>query len=216
MSSLHYAREHVFERVSVAKDYELLTEALRNGRGRVELADLKVALSADVASGSILTARGEVATRESLERERMMVATVNEGIGQYQPLGRSFDFVVSDRLRPEQKTAVLAVLESRDLAVSLRGAAGTGKTATLKELHRGLQDSRRDVMAVAPTASAVEELRKVGFSEATTIARLLADPKQQQATLSASSDCRRSRNGGEQRHGADNRPGENKRRPPRS
>ena len=182
-SSLYYAREHVFERVSVAKDYELLTEALRNGRGRVELTDLKVALSADVASGSILTARGEVATRESLERERMMVATVNQGIGKYQPLGRSFDFVVSDRLRPEQKTAVLSVLESRDLAVSLRGAAGTGKTATLKELHRGLQDSRRDVMAVAPTASAVEELRKVGFSGATTIARLLADPRQQQASL---------------------------------
>jgi conjugative relaxase-like TrwC/TraI family protein len=183
VSSLTYAREHVFERVSVAKDYELLTEALRNGRGRVELADLKVALSVDVASGSILTARGEVATRESLKRERMMVATINEGMGQYQPLGRSFDFVVSDRLRPEQKTAVLAVLESRDLAVSLRGAAGTGKTATLKDLHRGLQESRRDVMAVAPTAGAVDELRKVGFSEATTIARLLTDPKQQQATL---------------------------------
>ncbi len=111
-----------------------------------------------------------------------MVASINESLGQYQPLGRSFDFVVSDRLRREQKAAVLAVLESRDLAVSLRGAAGTGKTATLKELHRGLQESRRDVMAVAPTASAVEELRKVGFSEATTIARLLADPKQQQAT----------------------------------
>jgi conjugative relaxase-like TrwC/TraI family protein len=182
VSSLHYAREHVFERVSVAKDYELLTEALRNGRGRVELADLKVALSADVASGSVLASRGEVATRESLERERNMVASINESLGQYQPLGRSFDFVVSDRLRREQKAAVLAVLESRDLAVSLRGAAGTGKTATLKELHRGLQESRRDVMAVAPTASAVEELRKVGFSEATTIARLLADPKQQQAT----------------------------------
>ena len=183
VSSLTYAREHVFERVSVAKDYELLTEALRNGRGRVELADLKVALSVDVASGSILTARGEVATRESLKRERIMVATINEGMGQYQPLGRSFDFVVSDRLRPEQKTAVLAVLESRDLAVSLRGAAGTGKTATLKDLHRGLQESRRDVMAVAPTAGAVDDLRNVGFTEATTIARLLTDPKQQQATL---------------------------------
>ncbi|MGA7409700.1 MAG: AAA family ATPase [Bryobacteraceae bacterium] len=116
------------------------------------MAELKLALSADAATGSILTAGGEVATRESLERERKMVATINEGIGQYQPLACSFDFVVSDRLRPEQKTAVLAVLESCDLAVSLRGAAGTGKTATLNELHRGLQESRRDVMAAAPTA----------------------------------------------------------------
>jgi AAA domain len=35
------------------------------------------------------------------------------------------------------------------------------------------------VVAVAPTASAVEELQKVGFSGAMTVARLLADPKQQ-------------------------------------
>ena len=88
--------------------------------------------------------------------------------------------MVSDRLRPEQKTAVLAVLDSRDLAVNLRGAAGTGKTATLQELHRGLTEARRSVVAVAPTASAVEELQKVGFPQAMTVARLLADPQQQQ------------------------------------
>ena len=31
--SLDYASEHIFERVSVAKDYEVKTEALRHGRG---------------------------------------------------------------------------------------------------------------------------------------------------------------------------------------
>ncbi len=146
----------------MAKDYELKTEALRHGRGRVDLLEVKAALLAEVASGAMLTARGEVATHESLSRERQMVAAIDDGIGQYQPLGRR-DFVVSDRLRPEQKTAVLEVLQSRDLAINLRGAAGTGKTATLQELHRGLTESRRSAVAVAPTASAVEELRKVGF-----------------------------------------------------
>ena len=81
-------------------------------------------------------------------------------------------------MRPEQKTAVLAVLDSRDLAFNLRGAAGTGKTATLQELHRGLTEARRSVVAVAPTASAVEELQKCGFPQAMTVARLLADPQQ--------------------------------------
>jgi hypothetical protein len=38
--SLTYAAEHTFERLSVAKDYELKTEALRHGRGRVELPEL--------------------------------------------------------------------------------------------------------------------------------------------------------------------------------
>jgi len=177
--SLTHAQEHVFERVSVAKDYELKTEALRHGRGRIELPELKAAVLSEVAIGAMLTARGEVATRESLERERHMVTTINDGVGKYPALGRARQYVASDRLRPEQKAAVLAVLDSRDLAINIRGAAGTGKTALLQDLHRGLNESRRGVVAVAPTTGAVEELQKVGFPEAMTVARLLADPQQQ-------------------------------------
>jgi ATP-dependent exoDNAse (exonuclease V) alpha subunit len=71
------------------------------------------------------------------------------------------------------------VLASRDLAFSLRGAAGVGKTATLQELHRGLVEAGRDILAVAPTRSAVHELEQVGFSQAITIQRLLVDPQEQ-------------------------------------
>jgi ATP-dependent exoDNAse (exonuclease V) alpha subunit len=85
----------------------------------------------------------------------------------------------SDRLRPEQKQAIEFVLTSRDLAVNIRGAAGTGKTTTLQELRRGLTESGREVFAVAPTMSAVEELRRVGFDNAVTIQMLLADRQAQ-------------------------------------
>jgi ATP-dependent exoDNAse (exonuclease V) alpha subunit len=176
--SLAHAQEHIFERQSVAKDYELKTEALRHGRGRIELPELQDALLSEVATGAMLAARGEMATLESLERERRMVTAINDGIGTFEALGRAHAFVASEGLRAEQKTAVLAVLESRDLAFNLRGAAGTGKTATLQELYRGLTEARRSVVAVAPTASAVEELQKCGFSQAMTVVRLLADPQQ--------------------------------------
>ena len=39
--SLRHAQDHVFERVSVARDHELLTEALRHGRGRIRIDELK-------------------------------------------------------------------------------------------------------------------------------------------------------------------------------
>jgi predicted ATPase len=42
--------------------------------------------------------------------------------------------------------------------VSISGASGTGKTATLKELRRALTETGREALAVAPTMSAVEEL----------------------------------------------------------
>jgi len=67
------------------------------------------------------------------------------------------------------------LLDSRDLAVNLRGAAGTGKTATLQELRRGLREAGRRVLAVAPTMSAVEELQKVGFASAISLEKLLQD-----------------------------------------
>jgi conjugative relaxase-like TrwC/TraI family protein len=178
MESLAYASEHLFERLSVVKDHELYTEALRHGRGRIELSELRAALLAEVASGSMLTARGEVATKESLERERRMVAAINEGIDKHQALGRSREFVVSDRLRPEQKAALQTVLASRDFAVNIQGAAGTGKTKMLQDFDRAMTESRQSVVAVAPSTRAVQELQQVGFSGAVTIARLLADPQQ--------------------------------------
>lgn len=178
--SLAYAKEHVFERASVAKDHELNTEALRHGRGRLDLAELKTEILAETGNGAMIAASGELATQESLDRERQMVHNIDQGRGQFERLGRGRDFVVSNRLTAEQKTAVRAVLESRDFAYNVSGSAGVGKTHLLSELQRGLIEARRSVVAVAPTATAVEELQKVGCKDAVTIARLLADPAQRE------------------------------------
>ena len=181
--SLDYAERHVFERVSVALDHELMIEALRHGRGRIELAGLKGEMSVEEASGKLLRAGKEVATRESLDREHDMIARINQGVGQCGRLGDPHEFVPSTQLRPEQQRVIEFILESRDLAVNIRGAAGTGKTATLQELHRALGESGREVTSTAPTMSAVEELQKVGFNDAMTVERLLQDQSAQQNLL---------------------------------
>ena len=176
--SLHHAEDHVFERVSVAHDYKVLSEALRHGRGRIELRQLQGQLHLQHTTGQVLRAGTEIATRKGLDRERQMIAAVNSGLGKFEPLGGPH-FVASDRLRPEQKHAVEFILCSRDRAVNLRGAAGTGKTATLHDIHRGLAEAGRQVLALAPTVSAVDELRKVGFSDAVSVQRLLQDQQLQ-------------------------------------
>ncbi|MGP0071197.1 MAG: MobF family relaxase [Bryobacteraceae bacterium] len=173
--SLEHAKDHIFERVSVALDHTLLTEALRQGRGRIRLSELKGELGVQESAGRILRSGREVATDTSLERERWMIAAINRGVGGFEPVGAGRSFVAADSLRPEQKNAVEFVLRSRDLAVSISGAAGTGKTAALRELLRGLKEAGRNVLAVAPTMSAVEEIQKVGFADAITIERLLQD-----------------------------------------
>ena len=110
-----------------------------------------------------------------------MIAMVNRGLDRYDHLGKGRDFELSGHLRPEQKRAVEAVLDSRDLAVNVRGAAGTGKTATLREIDRGLREAGHEVLAVAPTRSAVDELEKVGFRDAMTVSRLLEGQEPQGA-----------------------------------
>jgi conjugative relaxase-like TrwC/TraI family protein len=179
--SLQYAKEHLFERRSVVYDHELLTEALRRGRGQVDLGELRGALNVEQSQGTLIYAGNRLATRESLEREQRTVVKIDQGIGSYRRLGGSNDFQPDERLREEQKSAVRQILDSRDFAINLRGAAGTGKTATLQEINRGLHEARREVTAIAPTRSAVEELQKVGFRDAITVSRLLEDESAQAA-----------------------------------
>lgn len=173
--SLEYAKAHLFERNSVVRDHESMAEALRHGRGRIAPGQLRGALELEQSQGILIRAGNDLATRESLEREQRMITTVDRGVNRFDRLGRNHEFHPSERLRDEQQRAVCQVLDSRDLAINLRGAAGTGKTATLHEIDRGLHEAGREVVAVAPTRSAVDELRKVGLHDAMTISRLLED-----------------------------------------
>ena len=158
-----------------------MTEALRHGRGKIDRRQLRGALELEQSQGVLIRAGNNLATRESLEREQRMIVAIDGGVGRYERLGGEHAFSPSERLREEQRRAVHQILDSRDFAVNLRGAAGTGKTATLTEIARGLREAGREVLAVAPTRGAVEELQKVGFRDAMTISRLLEDPKAQTA-----------------------------------
>ena len=53
-ASLAYSQEHIFERLSVAREHEVLTEALRHGRGNVDLSDLQGLLSLERAKGTLI------------------------------------------------------------------------------------------------------------------------------------------------------------------
>src|ERR1700739_211901 len=98
-------------------------------------------LEIEKSQGALIHAGSRFATHDSLERERRMIAMVNDGIDPYSRLGGTHEFQAAESLRDERKRAVQQILNSRDFAVNLRGAAGTGNTATLKEINRGLLDA---------------------------------------------------------------------------
>jgi superfamily II DNA or RNA helicase len=74
-------------------------------------------------------------------------------------------------LSPEQAAAVQHVWNSPDRVILIRGGAGTGKTHMMKAAIAGID---KPVVVLAPPADASRGvLRKEGFAEADTLARLL-------------------------------------------
>lgn len=178
-AALEYSSAHLFERVSTAKQHELMTEALRQGRGGVQLDSLKAAMARAEHDGKLIRAGNDLATMESLDRERAMIQAIDSGVGRYQRLGGSSDFRPASWLTDEQKHGVQFALDSPDFATNIACVA-VGKTTLQKEIQRGLTEGGRSFMAVGPTRSSVEELQAVGFGNAVTIERLLQDPNEQQ------------------------------------
>jgi ATP-dependent exoDNAse (exonuclease V) alpha subunit len=85
----------------------------------------------------------------------------------------------NSQLAEEQKEAVGFVCRSRNQVVAVRGIAGAGKTTMLRALDRQLVDAGREMLYLAPTASAVKTLQGEGFEKATTVAAYLTGaPKQ--------------------------------------
>lgn len=169
--SVHHALDHCTARKSVVKDYEVMAEALRHSRGHITAESIQNYLKYLRTEGVILQRRNDLATEQSLQREKQMIWLVNQGVGKFERLARGKEFIHAknddgtDKLNASQKVAVNYLLSSRDYIINLRGAAGVGKTHSLSEVYRGLKEAGRDVIAIAPTKNAVQEMQDVGIEE---------------------------------------------------
>jgi conjugative relaxase-like TrwC/TraI family protein len=179
--ALSYAVEHVFSHNSVVPQEELLEHALIEGRGQVDLQQLKekVRNSEEFirVGGTAANAPGaQVSTRRILETELYLIDRMNAGKDAFAPLHPGFN--LSAQLGDDQRKALDLILHSPDQFTGIRGLAGTGKSTALKELSRAILDAGYEPFVCAPTGSAADVLRKDGFN-AVTLQRLLVDQKLQ-------------------------------------
>jgi len=180
---LQMAAEHIFERKSVVKGHEALAEALNRGLGFINLDALKRSINR---SGIIQLAKnennpllsGEWASRRGFRLERESIEFVNQTQNCCKPLGET-ENVKFDFKSNEQRRVVLETLNNRDKVYAIRGCAGAGKTTALSEIRKGLEAAGREAIYLAPTAGAVEVLRKDGFTNATTIDYFLLKGKKE-------------------------------------
>jgi len=175
--ALKAAVEHLYERKSVLREHEILAQALNQNLGSLDLAKLTSLAQAE--KGGLIRLvddpaqplRSEYATREGLASELWMVNFIKRTNGTCAPLNPNFQ--PADKLSLEQSEAVQTILRCQNQVQLFRGAAGTGKTTTMGEVRRGVEEAGRRLVAIAPTASAVKTLQEEGFQNATTLADFL-------------------------------------------
>jgi conjugative relaxase-like TrwC/TraI family protein len=165
---------HLFERVSVTRPLQAAGMLLRRAIGMATVAEAETFAASDPLF--VRTPNG-LTTTQVLAEERQLLERVAGGRANFSPLGGSERWEVLDprvRASEEQALAVEHVLRTRDLVTTIRGGAGTGKTTMMVEAVAALEGlSGKKVHVFAPSSSAVEVLKREGFSGAETFQQLM-------------------------------------------
>ncbi|MGH7952161.1 MAG: MobF family relaxase [Limisphaerales bacterium] len=171
--SITWAEEHLFERRSVVNEHELWRHALEHARGQnVSVAEIQSATrQRDYVRDK--NQSGKITTPELLEREKQIVRLARDGVNWFQPF--AFHYRASDpKLDNEQREAVERIMASKNFVTLFRGGAGTGKSFTLHEVQRGLENACYVVQVLAPQRQQVIDLEKEDFHNVKTVASFLA------------------------------------------
>lgn len=166
------ASAHLYERLSVVGDRELLREALVVGRGAVSLDALKSNMRVREKDGQLIRSGEDIASRDNLEAEREFVGWATSRTRVFERLGAPPR--VAD-LEPEQAEAISKLLASRSCVTVFQGDAGTGKTTSLRTVVEGIARDGVQVFGCAPSAGATAVLRKELTPEAETLQQLLVN-----------------------------------------
>jgi conjugative relaxase-like TrwC/TraI family protein len=164
-----WADEHLFERRSVIRDYELMSAALARGRGEAfDLAALREAIE----KRDYVREDGthKLTSRDAMRWELGVVMAARDGRGRHVSLNS--DYRLPSALSAEQAVAVKQILGSGDFITLFRGGAGTGKSFALKEVERGLAAGSHPVVVLAPQRQQAQDLQADGLP-AETLARFL-------------------------------------------
>lgn len=184
--SIDHALDHVFARNSVQRDRQILAEGYKHtvDNKAIELDHIDKALENNEKVFKIQVGNQRLCTTQLVHgEEKRMINLARDGVGKLRPLSMDFDSSKFHHLNNEQQLVMNHVMKSTDRVTMIRGAAGTGKTTLLKEVVPQIEKSNRDVFLFAPTAEASRDvLKKEGFENADTVARLLMDTDLQKKT----------------------------------
>ena len=173
---------HLGERDSVFSKHQTRLEALRAGMGGATLDQIDQALG-DKAAALIDVGAGRLTTLEALYREQEILVRARGGAGAATPLmsDDQADSFMAARERAQgfafsagQREALALALTSPDRVTGIVGAAGAGKTTSMAGFVEAAKAHGYEVVGIAPSAAASQELKGAGAHDTRTLASLLA------------------------------------------
>lgn len=169
------ALDHAFERDSAVSEKRVLALAMKKMDAPVPPQDLAAALKEHSLIRQEVQGRVLLTTPAVLAEERSMLAFARAGRGTCAPLAADANPTGVGSLS-QQHDAYRGVLGSYDRVTLLKGGAGTGRLALMKEITRAIENRGRRVFAFAPAGDHVRgPLQEAGAAETHTVAKLFAD-----------------------------------------
>ena len=186
--AVQYALAYLSEKEAAFAHKEVMTVALTHVLGQVNLQALQQAVLEAEKNGELI--RGMYShqgtrwtTREALSLERQIVTIAQADRGSLPRLvsgGIIEDYLQKNQTSAEHARVLRELSTQTDRIVLLQGFAGTGKTTllqhveTLQSIQNGLKSNQQSLFCLAPTHTAVKEIRGRGLS-GQTLDRFLLD-----------------------------------------
>lgn len=153
--AIKFAIKHVFERQSIVSKYDLISAAIKYSYGKINLEVIEQLIDSNP-----MLFRGDndqIGSIKGLSHELFISEFVDKTVGSFQrkSISDQFNFNLYNQ---EQVKALNEITETTDQVYFLEGSAGTGKSYLLRGLSEIIQQNKIKMLAVAPTASASQNL----------------------------------------------------------
>lgn len=167
-TALTYALAKCTERNAAFKHSDLMTHALMNALGEADFEDIAPLLKSRMAE-SLVYMDTYWTTKEALHIEEAILRANYQEQNTVQPIELSSQRLLSlpETLTQGQKDAITLVVSTSDRFVSIQGLAGVGKTTMMRHVKDIAENNQFQVLGLAPTHKAVEELNANGIQAQT-------------------------------------------------
>jgi conjugative relaxase-like TrwC/TraI family protein len=176
-TALNFAERRLSERNAVFEHYELVRDALRYGRGTVDVSSVEAEVLKRVREQRLVQIHhyrdgapgARYTTPEMLRLEREVIERVGAGLGIVEPVLENADLrrysQLADNLKRQE--ILRAILATRDQVVALQGTAGSAKSTAAGIVREIAEQNGFRVKGLAPTGRARDALEEKGIRSET-------------------------------------------------